>query len=253
MSGRGLTPAVRQRVTGEAGPVAALARSGWPRGGQALLELAAEYSLLIIEDDPYGELFYESERAHLLAALDVALHGELRHVVYLSTFSKLLAPGLRVDWMVAPAGLARRLVEAKQGLDLHTSSLAQVVIYEACRDGLLDAHIPRLRQTYGARRDTMLRALQMQMPPGTRWTTPRGGMFVWLTLAPPLDTARLLGPARQRQVAFVPGAAFYAHGGGSQALRLNFSHAPPERIEEGIHRLRWAMDVAGPTGGPDGE
>ena len=126
--------------------------------GQALLELAAEYSLLIIEDDPYGELFYESERAHLLAALDVALHGELRHVVYLSTFSKLLAPGLRVGWMVAPAGLARRLVEAKQGLDLQTSSLAQVVIYEACRDGLLDAHIPRLRQTYGARRDTMLRA-----------------------------------------------------------------------------------------------
>ena len=179
--------------------------------------------------------------AHLLAALDVALHGELRHVVYLSTFEKVLAPGLQVGWMAAPAGLGRRLVEAKQGLDLHTGSLAQAAIYEAGHDGLLDAHIPRLRQTYGARRDAMLHALQAHMPPGTRWTTPKGGMFLWLTVAPPLDAAVLLGPALERQVAFVPGAAFYANGGGSHTLRLNFSYTAPERIEEGVHRLRRAM------------
>ncbi len=214
-----------------------------PGRRQALIELAATYHLPIVEDDPYGELFYEGERAPLLAALDIALHGELRHVVYLSTFSKLLAPGLRVGWSVAPAGLARRLVEAKQGLDLHTGGLAQATIYEACRDGLLDHHIPRLRETYRARRDAMLRALRAHMPTAIHWTEPRGGMFLWLTFGTQIDASELLRGALEQQLAFVPGSAFYANGGGAHTLRLNFSHAAPERIEEGIRRLRRAIDT----------
>lgn len=219
---------------------------------RTLLELAADYHLPIVEDDPYGALVYEGERAPLLAAMDMTMHGELRHVVYLSTFSKLLAPGLRVGWIVAPPALIRRLVAAKQGLDLHTGSLSQAMVYEACHDGLIEAHIPYLRETYRTRRDAMLQALQQRLSGVAHWTVPRGGMFVWLTLAEDLDTSVLLDCALQRQVAFVPGSVFYANGGGAHTLRLNFSHPSPERIEEGILRLRGAIDgLAGKTGAGD--
>ena len=212
--------------------------------GQALLELAAEYSLLIIEDDPYGELFYESERAHLLPALDVALHGELRRVVYLSTFSKLLAPGLRVGWMVGDPALIRQLVAAKQGLDLHTGSLAQATIADCCGRGLLAEHVPQLRATYRERRDVMLQALQAHMPQGTTWSLPQGGLFVWLTLPATIDAAALLPIAVEHQVVFVPGAAFFASDSQPNTLRLNFSHPAPERIDEGVRRLARATKGA---------
>jgi 2-aminoadipate transaminase len=213
------------------------------RRRETLIELAARYALPIVEDDPYGELVYEGERATPFASLDIALHGELRHVIYLSTFSKLLAPGLRVGWMVVPQALARRVVEAKQGLDLHTGSLTQATIYEACHDGLLDHQIPRLRDVYHVRRDAMLCSLHTHMPAPTHWTEPRGGMFVWLTLAPHLDATTLLSAALEQQVAFVPGAAFYANGGDAHTLRLNFSHSAAARIDEGVRRLRVAMDL----------
>ncbi len=209
---------------------------------QALLELSVAHGLPIVEDDPYGELFFEGARFPTLAALDIARHGELRYVVYLSTFSKLLAPGLRVGWMLAPPGLARRLVEAKQGLDLYTGSLTQVAIYETCRDDFLDAHIPRLRHVYRERRDALLCALDQAMPDGTSWTTPAGGMFLWMTLPNTLDATELLKAALREQVAFVPGAAFFANGGGAHTLRLNFTHTSPDRIEQGVIRLRRAMD-----------
>lgn len=204
---------------------------------QALVELATRFSLPIVEDDPYGDLCYDDERAPLLAALEWALHGELRHVVYLSTFSKLLAPGLRVAWMAAHPSLLRRLVHAKQGLDLHASSLGQAVAHEAIRESLLDHHVPLLRRVYAERRDTMLRALEREMPAGTRWTRPGGGMFVWVTLPPGLDAAQLLPAALEQRVAFVPGAAFFANGGGANTLRLNFSFSDPRTIEEGVRRL----------------
>jgi 2-aminoadipate transaminase len=210
---------------------------------RALLEVAATYGLPIIEDDPYGELFYEGQRPPILAALDMDMHGELRHVVYLSTFSKLLAPGLRVGWAVAPQALAGKFAHAKQGLDLHTGSLSQAVAHEACRDGLLDRHVPTIRATYHARRDTMLAALDQFMPKGVTWTRPQGGMFIWLTLPAQVDATTLLQASLEQKVAFVPGASFHANGGGANTMRLNFSHSNAERITEGVARLARAAEA----------
>jgi len=204
---------------------------------RAVLEVAAEYGLPIVEDDPYGELYYEGERPPILAALDAEMHGELQHIIYLSTFSKLLAPGLRVGWAVAPTEIVAKLAHVKQGLDLHTGSLAQATAYEACRDGLLDRHVPTIRATYHVRRDAMLAALETYMPKEVRWTRPTGGMFIWLTLPAHIDTTKLLQASLEQKVAFVPGMSFYANGGGTNTMRLNFSHSAPERITEGVARL----------------
>lgn len=203
----------------------------------ALIDLAARHDLPIVEDDPYGELRYSGEAPPLLAAIDGARFGGPRHVLYLSTFSKLLAPGLRVGWAVGPHPLLRKIVQVKQGLDLHTGSLAQAIAYESCRDGLLERQIPKIRRVYGERRAAMLAALERAMPAGARWTRPEGGMFLWVTLPEEHDATELLPRAVERQVAFVPGASFHASGGGANTLRLNFSHSTPERIEEGICRL----------------
>ena len=204
---------------------------------QVLLSLAARYALPIIEDDPYGELYYDGVRPPLLAALDIEQNGSLQHVVYLSTFSKTLAPGLRVGWVVAPEALISKLAHAKQGVDLHSGALAQATAFYACRDGLLDRHVPFIRTTYHTRRDAMLAALANHMPPGVHWTHPTGGMFIWLTLPPHVDATALLRASLERQVAFVPGVSFHANGGGENTMRLNFSHSSPERIEEGVRRL----------------
>jgi 2-aminoadipate transaminase len=208
-----------------------------PHRRRRLVELAARYDLAIVEDDPYGELFYEGERTTPLAALDIAAHGELRHVVYLGTLSKLLAPGLRVGWIAAPRAIHDRLVMLKQGFDLHTGSLAQAVAYYACRDGLLDLHIPRLRAVYGERRNAMLAALERTMPAGVRWTRPAGGMFLWLTLPDGHDSQALLDRALERKVAFVPGQSFHPSGGGANTMRLNFSHSTPAQLADGVARL----------------
>ena len=212
-----------------------------PERKRAILEVASRYGLPIVEDDPYGELFYEGTRPPILAAMDAEMHGELRHVIYLSTFSKLLAPGLRVGWVAAPKDLVSKFVQAKQGLDLHTGSLSQAVAYEVCRDGLLDRHVPTIRATYHARRDAMLAALEQQMPSGVTWTRPRGGMFLWLTLPVGVDAATLLQASLEQKVAFVPGASFHANGGGGNTMRLNFSHSAPERIAEGVSRLAQSL------------
>lgn len=214
-----------------------------PERKRAILEVASRYGLPIVEDDPYGELFYEGTRPPILAAMDAEMHGELRHVIYLSTFSKLLAPGLRVGWVAAPKDLVSKFVQAKQGLDLHTGSLSQAVAYEVCRDGLLDRHVPTIRATYHDRRDAMLAALEQQMPSGVTWTRPRGGMFLWLTLPAGVDAATLLQASLEQKVAFVPGASFHANGGGSNTMRLNFSHSAPERIAEGVSRLAQSLSA----------
>lgn len=203
----------------------------------ALIDVAARHDLPIVEDDPYGELRYSGAAPPLVAALDAERFGEPRHVLYLSTFSKLLAPGLRIGWAVGLEPLLRKIVQVKQGLDLHTGSLAQAIAYESCRDGLLARQIPKIRKIYGERRDVMLAALERMMPAGTHWTRPEGGMFLWVTLPEGFSAAELLDRAIERQVAFVPGASFHANGGGENTLRLNFSHPTPERIEEGIGRL----------------
>ena len=209
-----------------------------------LVERAAHYGIPIVEDDPYGQLRYEGEHLPSLVKLDAETHGCANgeraftgNVLYLSTLSKTLAPGLRVAWVVAPEVVITKLVQIKQGADLHSSTFCQYVAYEAAKGGFLDKHVRRIRTVYGERRDAMLRALDRHAPPGVRWTRPGGGLFLWATLPEGFDTLKLLDEAIAEKVAFVPGSAFYPCGGGERTMRLNFSYAAPDVIEEGIKRL----------------
>jgi 2-aminoadipate transaminase len=210
-----------------------------------LVELANHYGAPIVEDDPYGQLRYEGEHLPPIVEIDAALHdagapdGEFTgNVLYLSTLSKTLAPGLRVAWVVAPESVIARLVQMKQGADLHSSTFCQMVAYEVAKDGFLDRHVKRIRELYGERRNAMLAALERHFPAEASWTRPRGGLFLWLTLPAGLDSTALLKAALdEERVAFVPGASFFPKGGGERTCRLNFSYAPPDVIEEGIRRL----------------
>lgn len=209
-----------------------------------LVELANHYGAPIVEDDPYGQLRYEGNHIPPLVALDAEFResaGSGRafsgNVIYLSTLSKTLAPGLRIAWVVAPEAVVRKLVQIKQAADLHTSTFCQHVAYEVAREGFLDRHVKRLRAVYGVRRDAMLGALDRYFPPGVRWTRPQGGLFLWATAPKGIDTAEVLKEALAEKVAFVPGAPFHPAGGAHESMRLNFSYAPPDVIEEGIRRL----------------
>lgn len=213
-----------------------------------LVDIADVYGIPIIEDDPYGELRYEGEHLPPLVVLDAEklccrqdhIDGEgfIRgNVLYVSTFSKTLAPGLRLAWMVAPADVISRCVLAKQGMDLHTSTFVQMTAYELIKDGFIDEHIELIREVYGLRRDVMLDALGRYFPEGTKWTTPHGGLFLWVTLPEEIDTLELMPKALANKVAYVPGSPFYADNALNNTFRLNFSHAQPEQIELGIKRL----------------
>jgi 2-aminoadipate transaminase len=218
-----------------------------------LVLLADRFGIPIVEDDPYGQLRYEGEHLPPLVVLD---RENLRrdngysigNVIYLSTFSKTLAPGLRLGWIVAPPEVIRKLVQLKQGTDLHTSTFTQFVAYEVARDGFLDQHVKLIRKIYRERRDVMLQALQEFFPPAVTWTYPHGGLFLWVTLPEGLDIKAILKSALEQNVAFVPGDSFYANDGpnhdggeGSRHMRLNFSNAAPEQIREGIRRLAAAV------------
>jgi 2-aminoadipate transaminase len=213
-----------------------------------LVLLADRYGIPIIEDDPYGQLRYEGEHLPSLVALD---RENLRrddgysigNVIYLSTFSKTLAPGLRLGWIVAPPDVIAKLAQLKQGADLHTSTFTQFVAYEVARDGFLDKHVKLIRQVYRERRDVMLQALREFFPPEVTWTHPQGGLFLWVTLPGGLDMKAIFKSAIEQNVAFVPGDSFYANDGreGSRHMRLNFSNAAPEQIREGVRRLATAV------------
>ncbi|HET7292410.1 MAG TPA: PLP-dependent aminotransferase family protein, partial [Vicinamibacteria bacterium] len=209
-----------------------------------LVELASRYGVPIVEDDPYGQLRYEGRHLPPLVKLDAEHHGcangerSLRGgVLYLGSLSKTLAPGFRLGWIVAPEEVIARLVQAKQGADLHTSSFCQHVAYEAARGGFLDRHVQTIRRVYGERRDAMLRALDAHFPPSARWTRPQGGLFLWVTLPAGVDSEELLEDALEEKVAFVPGRSFFPDGDGASTFRLNYSYCTPARIEEGIRRL----------------
>jgi 2-aminoadipate transaminase len=209
-----------------------------------LVELASYYGAPIVEDDPYGQLRYEGDHLPPLVKIDADVHGCCNGerpfsggVLYLGTLSKTLAPGLRIGWIVAPEEVMARLVQMKQGADLHSSTFVQMVAYETARGGFLDRHVRRLREVYGERRDAMLAALDRYFPPGVQWTRPQGGLFLWVTLPEGLDSRQILSDAVKEKVAFVPGHSFHAYGGGERTLRLNFSYPTPEVIEEGIRRL----------------
>jgi 2-aminoadipate transaminase len=209
--------------------------------------LSDKYGIPIIEDDPYGQLRYEGEHIPPLVVLDrtnlLRDNGYLLgNVIYLSTFSKVLAPGLRLGWIVAPPDVITHLVQLKQSTDLHTSSFTQMVAYEVARDGFMEEHVKLIRKVYKERRDVMLEALHDYFPPEVSWTHPHGGLFLWVTLPPGIDTMKLLDTALRQDVAFVPGEPFFPSGQKTGShMRLNFSNARPEQIREGIRRLSIAV------------
>jgi len=211
-----------------------------------LVSLSDKYGIPIVEDDPYGQLRYEGDHIEPLLVLDrINLARDdgykLGNVIYLSTFSKVLAPGLRVAWIVAPPDVIAKLVQLKQSTDLHTSTFTQMVTYEAARDGFIDEHVKLIRATYKERRDAMLAALHDYFPSEVSWTHPQGGLFLWVTMPPGVDSSRLLDLALRQNVAFVPGEPFFPNGDTGSHMRLNFSNAQPEQIREGIRRLSIAV------------
>jgi 2-aminoadipate transaminase len=214
-----------------------------------LIRLADQYGVPIVEDDPYGQLRYEGEHLPPVLVLDdeyqdngnVNYHG---NVIYLSTFSKTLAPGIRLAWIVAPPEVVKKIVQGKQGADLHTSTFNQMVAYEVAKGGFLDEHVRLIRSTYGERRNAMLEAMEAHFPEGVTWTRPLGGMFLWVVLPEGIDSRDLIQKAIDLKVAYVPGAPFFPTGGGENTLRLNFSNANPEMIREGIARLGKVFEEA---------
>jgi 2-aminoadipate transaminase len=194
-----------------------------------LAERARQLDLLILEDDPYGALSYDGETPPSIRSLAP------ERTVYMGSFSKVLAPGLR---------LRGKLVQAKQATDLHTATLSQMAVYEVIKDGFLDQHIPTIRTLYRAQCAAMLAALARHMPEGVRWNTPRGGMFLWVELPAGMDASAILARAVELNVAFVPGAPFYAAEPVVETLRLAFVTVPPERIEEGVERLAGVIRAA---------
>jgi len=211
-----------------------------------LFELADQYGVPIVEDDPYGQLRYEGEHLPSIVVLDSQFRDDgtpcyRGNVIYLSTFSKTLAPGLRLGWVVAPPEVIGKLVQAKQGADLHTATFNQVVAYEVSRGGFLDRHIHTIRDVYGERRDLMLAAMDRDFPAEVNWTHPQGGLFLWGILPTYMDAKDLLTSCLERKVAFVPGEPFHATGGGKNTMRINFSNATHEEINQGIKRLGTAI------------
>ncbi|MDV9192846.1 PLP-dependent aminotransferase family protein [Streptomyces sp. SR27] len=199
----------------------------------AVAEAAARHGFWIVEDDPYGELRYEGERAPCIAADPVAAD----RTVLLGSFSKVMAPGLRLGYLRAPAGLRRACVIAKQAADLHTSTIDQAAAARYLRDSDLDAHVAVIRAAYRERRDAMLGGLPGALPEGSRWNRPEGGMFIWATLPTGHDATALLRTAIGHEVAYVPGAPFFCGEPDRGAMRLSFTTHSADEIREGLRRL----------------
>jgi 2-aminoadipate transaminase len=198
---------------------------------QQLTRVASAAGLLLIEDDPYGALSYRGEQLPTLHSMNP------EGVVYMGSFSKVLAPGLRVGYLIAPELLHRKLVQAKQAADLHTPSFTQRIVYEVIKDGFLDEHIPTIRKLYGEQCRVMLEAMKAHFPSSVSWNQPAGGMFIWVKLPAHVDATALLEKAIAENIAFVPGAPFFANDPQKNTLRLSFVTVPKEKIIDGIARL----------------
>ncbi len=208
-----------------------------------LLEWAARHDALIIEDDPYCDLYFE-DVATAADTRPIKADDTEHRVIYLSSFSKTLAPGFRVAWMTAPAPLAAHVELAKQAADLCTAALPQHMVYEACRRGLLDRQVPRLRRHYQHKRDVMVRALREAFGAALTWPTPQGGFFLWASLPQGIDAERMLAIAVRNGVIYVAGSAFFVDGSGRDIIRLSFATPTPEGITEGVTRLAVAVREA---------
>ena len=205
---------------------------------EAIVAAARASGLALVEDNPYGDLWYDAPPPRPLAA---------RHpsgVLYLGSFSKVLAPGLRLGYLVAPPALYPKLLQAKQAADLHTSILNQRIVHEVLRTGMLDSHVPMIRARYKRQRDAMESALQTHLAGFASWVKPVGGMFFWLELPEGLDAVALLPRAVDAGVAYVPGAAFFAQAPRANTLRLSFVTVAPAQIEAGIAALAGVLKAA---------
>ncbi|HRN17905.1 MAG: PLP-dependent aminotransferase family protein [Trueperaceae bacterium] len=206
------------------------------RRREAVAELFREYQVPLVEDEPYSALYFDGPAGPSLRSLAPDL------TLALGTFSKTLAPGLRLGWVIGPAAWVARLAQVKQSADLHTSTLSQHVALEVLTSGALEPHLDVLRGVYQERCQAMLEALAEHFPKGSRWTVPTGGMFVWVELPEGVDVAPLLPRVvAEEKVAYVPGAPFHPNGGGLNTMRLNFTHAPTDVVRDGVARLGRAL------------
>jgi 2-aminoadipate transaminase len=196
-----------------------------------LTEVAARYNVPIIDDNPYGDIRFEGEKVPTLKSIG----GD--GVIAIRSFSKIVAPGFRIGWMNGPKPIMSQFEKVKQCTDLHTNTFNQFVLYEYMKRGLLDPHIDKIKADYRTKRDNMLRALEAYFPTEVKWTHPQGGLFLWLELPKHVSSKELFPKAIEQKVAYVPGAPFFANGGGENTMRLNFSTSRVEEATEGIKRL----------------
>ncbi len=208
------------------------------RARERLLEMAMEKGLVVVEDDAYRELYFGESR--LPSLFELSREAGYPGVIYLSSFSKVLAPGLRVAFALAHPEVLLKLTQAKQGVDLHTPALNQILVHELLKEGLLE-RLSRVRQVYREKARAMLEALEREMPKEVAYTRPKGGMFVWMELPKGLSAEALLSKALEENVAFVPGGPFFALGGGENTLRLSYATMDQARIAEGVRRLGKAL------------
>lgn len=197
-----------------------------------LIDIANEYDLIIVEDDPYGKLTYDVPHIKPIKAFD-----DEGRVIYISTFSKILSPGFRLAWNISSPDLCRKMIICKQALDLCTSTFTQFLASEFMRLGSMDLHIMKICEMYKPKRDIMIRAMEKYFPEGYVCYKPKGGMFAWATLPEGIDTEILFLDAIKQKVAYVHGKAFFVDGGGARCMRLNFSYSTNDQLDEGIKRL----------------
>lgn len=198
-----------------------------------LVDLASDYDFLVLEDDPYGELRYRGSDIPPIKSFD-----DEGRVIYMSTFSKILAPGLRIGWVVAEPEILKKLVIAKQSADVCANILGQRIAHEYIIRGHIDPQIQKIKSIYSRKMDLMLNGMDEFMPEGISWIKPEGGMFLWVDLPESMDSGELLKKALKKRVAFVTGKAFFADPKeGTSALRLNFTYPSDEMITEGMRRL----------------
>jgi len=205
---------------------------------EAVVAWARERGVLVVEDDPYGHLYFD-------AAPPASLQSRWPEgVLYLGTFSKIVAPGLRMGYVIGPEEVIHALAQAKQAADLHSQAFGQAILAELASEGVIERQEARTRDLYRARAEKLLALLAAYMPEGVRWAPPRGGMFVWLTLPEGVNTLVLFERAVEAGVAYVPGPVFAANGGLENALRLTFVSVPEEQMEEGVRRLAVVLEKA---------
>lgn len=203
---------------------------------KALVSIATRYKIVVLEDNPYGELRFEGDAIPSAASFD-----SIGNVLCLGTFSKIFCPGYRIGWIAGNRELIDKYVLVKQGTDLQCNTIGQYEIAEYLKSFDIDSHIDKIRKDYRAKRDIMLQVMDEYFPKGVRYTRPSGGLFAWVTLPEHIDAKELLVECLKEKVAFVPGGSFFPNGGHQNTLRINFSFATQEQVREGIKRIAMVM------------